>query len=168
MQRSDVDVVSKNQFSLREMDGDLFDAPTSASLCHCISSDCKLGRGIAKQFKEKFDIMNTLKAKKTPVGGVVVLKEKDRYIYKLVTKENYYQKPTYTALAMSLEAMKLHALTHNVKKICMPQIGCGLDNLKWSWVKMRIEQVFESTDMCIDVYCKKRTSYWAVNMLCCK
>ena len=57
---------------------------------------------------------------------------------------------------------------HNVKKICMPQIGCGLDNLKWSWVKMRIEQVFESTDMCIDVYCKKRTSYWAVNMLCCK
>ena len=125
MQRSDVDVVSKNQFSLREMDGDLFDAPTSASLCHCISSDCKLGRGIAKQFKEKFDIMNTLKAKKTPVGGVVVLKEKDRYIYNLVTKENYYQKPTYTALAMSLEAMKLHALTHNVKK--------DLHATNWMW-----------------------------------
>ena len=34
--------------------------------------------------------------------------------------------------------------------------------------KKRIEQVFESTDMCIDVYCKKRTSSWAVNMLCCK
>ena len=168
MQRSDADVVSKTQFSLSEMDGDLFDAPTSASLCHCISGDCKLGRGIAKQFREKFDIMNTLKAKKTPVGGVVVLKEKDRYIYNLVTKENYYQKPTYTALAMSLEAMKLHALTHNVKKICMPQIGCGLDNLHWPWVKMRIEQVFESTDMCIDVYCKKRTLCWAVNMLCCK
>ena len=64
MQRSDADVVSKTQFSLSKMDGDLFDAPTSASLCHCISSDCKLGRGIAKQFREKFDIMNTLKAKK--------------------------------------------------------------------------------------------------------
>ena len=155
MERSDEDFISKNQFSLREMDGDLFDAPTHTSLCHCISSDCKLGMGIAKQFREKFHIMNTLKAKKTPVGGVLVVKEKDRYIYNLVTKEYYYQKPTYTTLSMSLEAMKLHALNHNVKKICMPQIGCGLDKLYWPWVKMQIEQAFESTDICIDdVYCK--------------
>ena len=75
MQRSDVDVVSKNQFSLREIDGDLFDAPTSASLCHCISSDCKLGRGIDKQFREKFDIMNTLKAKKRRMVFVSICKE---------------------------------------------------------------------------------------------
>ena len=31
-----------------------------------------------------------------------------------------------------------------------------------------IEQLIRATDMCIDVYCKKRTSCWAVNMLCCK
>ena len=34
----------EDTFSLVEKSGDLFSAPPSNSLCHCISRDCKLGK----------------------------------------------------------------------------------------------------------------------------
>ncbi len=58
------------------------------------------------------------------MGNVAVLKQTgDRYIYNLVTKERYSDKPTYEALERSLESMREHAKKHGVKEIAMPKIG---------------------------------------------
>ena len=41
--------------SLTEKKGDLFkDSEESAALAHCISEDCRMGKGIAVLFKNKF------------------------------------------------------------------------------------------------------------------
>jgi len=42
------------EFVLEEVVGDLFSASSSYSLAHCISRDCKLGKGIAKLFRMRF------------------------------------------------------------------------------------------------------------------
>ena len=44
-----------------EVNGDLFSAPCSSSLAHCISRDCKLGAGIAKTFRQQFGKIEELK-----------------------------------------------------------------------------------------------------------
>ena len=49
----------------REVRGDLFACPPSASLAHCVSEDLAMGRGIAKIFKKEF-------------GGVKELKEQGK------------------------------------------------------------------------------------------
>lgn len=75
-----------------------------------------------------------------------------RFIYYLVTKEKYFMKPTYASLRSSLVAMKDHCVSHSVRHISMPRIGCGLDLLQWQQVRQDIQDVFKDTDIHITVY----------------
>ena len=70
----------------------------------------------------------------------------------MVTKAKYSDKPTYEDLTKSLNAMKDHAIHNGVKAISMPQIGCGLDLLRWEFVKDIVESVFYDTEIQITVY----------------
>jgi len=103
-------------------------------------------------FREKFGRIDELKKSEAGIGGVAVLKERERYIYNLVTKEKYSDKPTYDSLRKSLEAMRSHALSHGVNKISMPMIGCGLDGLSWPAVRTLVKNVFQLEKVGITVY----------------
>ena len=47
----------------REIKGNLFDMPREYSLAHCISLDCALGAGIAKEFQNRYpNMVNKLRA----------------------------------------------------------------------------------------------------------
>ena len=110
-----------------------------------------MGAGIARQFRDRFGNVSELEGQKRKVGEVAVLPANGSYIYNLVTKEKYYQKPTYKALRMSLESMRSHCIEHNIRSVTMPQIGCGCDMLDWSHVSDIIKQVFRNTDITIKV-----------------
>ena len=138
---------------ITEIKGDLFSAPPTSSLAHCISQDCKLGAGIAKLFRQRFGRVDDLQRMGTAVGGVSLLQVNDRFIYNLVTKKNFWEKPTYESLQESLRAMQNHAFQHNVKEICMPKIGCGLDKLEWNKVKILLKEVFAGGITHITIYC---------------
>ena len=112
---------------------------------HCISSDCKLGAGVALPMKKQFNL-----------GGLkkldLSLREHPTCIYyngcyNMITKARYYNKPTYNTFTMSLMKLKEHALTNRIQKIAMPKIGCGLDGLSWGMVRNIIKEIFEPTDM---------------------
>ncbi len=48
------------------------------SLAHCISADYKLGKGIAKIFKERFGRVHELEKSGAKAGGLAVLKDNKR------------------------------------------------------------------------------------------
>ena len=85
-------------------------------------------------------------------GGVAILERNGRFIYYLITKVKYSDKPTYDSLRSSLESMKEHCLKHKVKYLAMPRIGCGLDLLKWEEVSVILIETFHDTDVAITVY----------------
>ena len=135
---------------------DLFDVDQSYYLVHCISADFALGAGIAVQFNERFDTKNRLKrfyptymgyynaqANKGIFGDCII----EGRILNLVTKRNYWNKPTYKSLEDALLDMKHICEIHNIKKIAMPLIGCGLDKLEWSKVSELIKKLFSDTDI---------------------
>lgn len=141
--------------TLTEIQGDLFTASKDCALAHCISADIALGAGIAKEFakrgiKEQLRYWNF-----RPVGKTLVTQATDWIMeFNLVTKEKYYQKPTYDSLHSALVNMKLYCDLFNIKKLAMPRIGCGLDKLNWSEVKAMIERVFQKSDIEILIYYK--------------
>lgn len=143
---------SETKFILNEVSGDLFKSPKSHSLCHCVSRDFRLGKGIAKLFREKFGRIDELKSSGAGVRDIAVLKDKERYIYNLVTKEVYSGKPTYETLRQCLEKMREHAVRNNVRQLSMPRIGCGLDGLSWPAVRTLIKNVFLRSEIVITVY----------------
>ncbi|KAM9785758.1 ADP-ribose glycohydrolase OARD1 [Neosynchiropus ocellatus] len=139
-------------WGLSHVSGDLFSCPRDEALAHCISEDCRMGAGIAVVFKNKFRGVEELKMQKKLMGQCAVLSRGGRFIYYLVTKKRYNQKPTYESLRRSLEDMKSHCVTNGVTRISMPRIGCGLDRLKWETVEEILEEIFRNTDISITVY----------------
>ena len=142
-------------FQLKVLKGDLFKdvpEPKSTSLAHCVSQDLKLGKGVAKLFRQKFGRIGELEKAKAGIGDIAVLKDNARFIYNMVTKAKYSDKPTYESLRQSLVAMRNHAVEHLVKHIAMPKIGCGLDGLDWNAVRTLVKNVFLDTDIKISVY----------------
>jgi O-acetyl-ADP-ribose deacetylase (regulator of RNase III) len=129
-----------------EIKKDLFSVDESFFLAQCISCDAKLGKGIAVEFKKRFDLRETINAGRNGnlYIGTSVLEGR---VFNLVTKRNYWDKPTYSSLASSLREMKRIALENGIKKIAMPLIGCGLDKLSWDKVQRIIFDIFGTIDI---------------------
>ena len=51
--------------------------------------------------------------------------------------------------------MKSHMLTFGIKEINLPQIGCGLDKLKWARVFNIILCFFANTDIRVNIFLQK-------------
>ncbi|KAM7352760.1 terminal ADP-ribose protein glycohydrolase 1 [Cochliomyia hominivorax] len=144
--------MSSSNYKLTEIEGDLFSAPKEYSLAHCVAADLGMGAGIAVVFKKVFGQLDTLRAQDVTTGGVAVLKDNERYIYYLVTKDQSWDKPTYESLRSSLKAMRDHMRNNNVHKLAIPRIGCGIDGLEWDKVSSELNGVFAQEDLEIVVY----------------
>lgn len=142
---------------------DLFSVPNDYYLAHCISADFKLGAGIAVQFNKKYNcrdrLFNLFPSSRTlywdklqdRFKGICVVTDP---VYNLITKRNYWDKPTLFTMRNALNWMKEDCEIRGIKKIAMPMIGCGLDKLKWDDVSKIIKDVFKDTDIEILV-CKQ-------------
>ena len=73
-----VRIVSVHGMDLKVVRGDLFEVDKSFSLAHCVSADFKLGKGIAKLFRDKFGRVDELERSGAKAGGVAVLKDNGR------------------------------------------------------------------------------------------
>ncbi len=139
-----------------EIEGDVF--TSQKSLAHCVSADLEMSKGIAKEFDERFGNKDVLHEQFVQPGGVAILDslyhggDEKTFVYYLVTKKKYFQKPKLHILRLSLECMRNHALKNNVDIISMPRIGTGLDKLDWRNVKQTLFEVFENTGIKIQVY----------------
>ena len=132
---------------------DLFSVPENYFLAHCISADFALGKGIALGFNQFFNMKNILKKNHpnfltewdtTFSKGTCIQEGK---VFNLITKRNYWLKPTYETLTNALLSMKKDAITQHIQYIAMPCIGCGLDRLNWNKVSEIIKNIFSDTNI---------------------
>ena len=126
--------------NIADIKGNLFEYTKDRVPVHCISQDCQMGAGIAVPMKKEYHLAS-LKADKFPdciyYHGVL----------NLITKKNYWGKPTYQTLEQSLIKMKEICQKENITKVVMPKIGCGLDRLQWPKVREIIQNIFKDTDL---------------------
>lgn len=142
-----------------EVRADLFSLGSEYMFAHCISSDYAMGAGIAKRFTEigvkdalfgEYGVPQISADGHTDrwhsVGYCVPVTVRNRIVFNLVTKERYWQKPTYATLTQALENMKqIINEQHDISpvQIAMPKLGCGLDRLRWDSVRQIILSVFD-------------------------
>lgn len=108
-----IGMAAQSSYKISEVEGDLFSAPKTHSLAHCVGADLAMGAGIAVKFKQVYGKVDELRAQKAASGEVAVLKDDQRYIYYLVTKPQSWGKPTYESLQASLEQMREHMVITN-------------------------------------------------------
>ena len=113
-----------------------------------------MSAGIARHFKRKFPTKypSNLDHSYSPLWPQW-LPETRRYLYHLVTKQKYFNKPTYSTLRASLERVRTHAAESNsISRISMPCIGTGLDQIDWDKVKLPIQETFRTSLKQVVVY----------------
>lgn len=136
---------------LVEKSGDLFTSKLSKA--HCVSADQRQGAGIALEFRRRYGHIDELLGQNKGVGEVAYFRNKyGEYIFTLITKEHYWEKPTYSSLCRSLHALSDLCKELGVRSLAIPRIGSGLDALSWNAVKKCIEGVWADSPMQIVVY----------------
>lgn len=131
----------------KEIKADIFEQDRDNNyFCHCISADAKMGAGIALPMRVEFGLIELqFEADRKPfeVGTCVEYNK----VFNLITKKNYWDKPTYITMHDALTAMKHNVLRKNIKKVYMPRIGSGLDRLDWLEVSRMIKEILEDVDI---------------------
>ena len=110
-----------------------------------------IARKIWRNFSTRYPI--NLDHRLNPLYPQWIPSEK-RYIYRLVTRQKFYNKPTFGTLRASLERMRTHAEERDIRQIGMPCIGSGLNKLEWNVVRQLIQDTFRTSPVAIIVYVK--------------
>jgi len=148
-------------FVFQEINGDLFSCAETDSLVHCVSKDLRMGKGIAVEFKKRFGNVESLKRQQKEIGQVASLKLRvldenqkfhNRFVYYMITKKRYCDKPTLSAMETTLQYLRDQVISDGVQDLSMPILGCGLDRLNWPDVKALLIQIFKNTNIRIKVY----------------
>lgn len=130
-------------------------------LVQCISSDFQMGAGIAVLFNRKYNCKTLVEnqySKNYWKDKGYALTIKGIPVICLVTKEHYYDKPTYETIKQSLMMLKEICALKGIKSIAMPYIGCGLDGLNWVRMSEIINSIFKDTDIDVVACHKQKTS----------
>ena len=131
---------------------------TNTAIAHCISADAKMSKGFAKTIWRRVNGLHEhCRRAKAIVGSALPYwnPESFNFMYNLITKSKFPEKPTLDNLRISLENMRGHALLNNVTKILMPKIGCGLDKLQWVDVFELIRVNFTYSGIQIQIITKR-------------
>ncbi|XP_054732103.1 uncharacterized protein LOC129240370 [Anastrepha obliqua] len=137
---------------ITEVKGNIFSAPQDFSMVQSTSADFAMSSGLGLQFKCKFGQVHELQKQNKHIGNVAVLKDNNRFIYNLITKERSHEKCTYPALYYALMSMREHMEQNNVTKIAIPRFGGEIDRLSWLRVKNIVEFVFANYEVDIIAY----------------
>ena len=139
---------------LVEHDGDLFrDCPHHVSLGHAVSEDFSMHGGLAREFRARYGRVEFLRAQRKPVGTCAVLPLKNRYIFYLVTKPRFYNKPTYSSVRAAFQSLKRHLNELELTQIALPgHVCCGLDKLNWEKIKQILREVFAGSGIEVHVF----------------
>ena len=131
--------------TLEEKHMDLFTVGNDYHIAHCIASDLRMGAGIAVPMQRKFHLRGKIESSGDNLDApTCVLTGR---VFNLITKKRSTGKPTYLSLRAALEKMKELVVSHGVKKIAMPKIGCGLDRLQWGKVREMLHDLFSDVDV---------------------
>ena len=125
------------------------------SIGHCISSDAKMSKGFADLLSQRIPgLRDTCKRTKLLTGQAFPFWDQtsNRYIYNLVTKAKFLEKPNLPTVTLTVEEMKSNARLYGISTIAIPKIGCGLVQMNWQEVVKLVRVIFAYSIILIVVY----------------
>ena len=137
---------TETQKDLFEMDKEKY------HFAHCISSDCQMDAGIAIHFNRHFKLRKMLlKIPAEERTAPTCIKAAGTKVFNLITKERYWNIPSYEAVEKSLIKMKEQIVAEKITNLAMPKIASGLDQKNWEKIREMIRKVFNDIDIEIAV-----------------
>ena len=125
------------------------------SIGHCISADARMSKVFADFLSHRIPVTrSTCRKARLFMGQVYPFWDSTgkHYIYNLVTKERFCDKPNLSTLSKTLEAMKTHANMTGISTVGIPKLGCRLDQMNGQEVVKLLRVIFAYADVQLVVY----------------
>lgn len=123
----------------------IFSLPTNIAIGHCVSKCLAMSKGIALQFKYKFNNVNILIDQKKKITEVAYLKNKNQWILYLITKNRFNDEPTYSDIFSTLINTKQFCLNNKIKILALPKICTVSNKKKWNIISTMIKFIFQNS-----------------------
>jgi len=142
--------------------GDLFksDAQTLVNTVNCVGV---MGKGVAKQFRERFPDMYDDYARRCARGEVqlgrpyLFKREQLPWILLFPTKDHGRSVSRLDAIVRGLEHLEQHAHEWGITSLSVPPLGCGLGGLEWSVVGRTLFRHLERLNIPVDLFAPRGT-----------
>ncbi|KAK3918320.1 Retrovirus-related Pol polyprotein from transposon 412 [Frankliniella fusca] len=146
-------MVDSDKFTILHTYGSILESPEDLPIVHAVSHDGKFGKGLARQLEQEFQLREDfLKEKDRGFPGYVALQRGNRIIVNLITKSRYFHKPTSTDVEQAFLLLRDWLEANHISEWCLPELGCGLDQLESSLLLQMLVKVFGHTDMTLVMY----------------
>jgi len=133
-----------------EIIGDIFSA--NYAIGHCVSRCLSMHKGIALEFRNRFQNIEGLKKQNKQITEVAHLKINGNWILYLITKLKYFNKPTWLNIFKTLKNTKKFCEINKIYTLALPKICSELDRKEWNIVSILIKIVFENSPTKIKIY----------------
>lgn len=141
---------------IKFVNGDIFksEAQTLVNTVNCVGV---MGKGLAKEFKDRFPEMNrqyvaACKRGEVRSGHPFLYRDLTRVILCFPTKDNWKGPSKYEFVEAGLDTIAAKYPQWGITSMAIPPLGCGLGGLDWKKVRSLIEKYLGSLPIPIDVY----------------
>jgi G:T/U-mismatch repair DNA glycosylase/O-acetyl-ADP-ribose deacetylase (regulator of RNase III) len=152
--------------------GDIFDS-TADALVNPVNCVGVMGKGLAKQFKDRFPECvppyEEACARESLVPGRLILVrtlvQPDLFsanrpaVILFPTKKHWRGKSQLKWIEAGLQELKSSYRDWGIRSVAMPQIGCGLGGLNWEDVKRIIVRFFDQEELHVHLYLQSDLSH---------
>lgn len=146
------------------LEGDIFDAPMDQIVAHQVNCQGRMGRGIAKDIKNKYPSVYENYVKicdsasiRELIGKILICKDEDRLIANLFAQKYYgidRRHTDYEAVASCLEKLSDYALDNKLDIAIPYGMGCNNAGGNWNIIYTMIQEICVD----VDVYIYKKES----------
>jgi O-acetyl-ADP-ribose deacetylase (regulator of RNase III)/uncharacterized protein YwgA len=141
---------------IRYTKGDIFEsrAQTLVNTVNCVGV---MGKGLAKEFKDRFPEMNrqyVAACRKGEVrsGRPFIYRDLTRVVLCFPTKDNWKGPSKYEFIEAGLKAVAANYSSWGISSMAIPPLGCGLGGLDWVAVRKLIEKYLGALPIEIEVF----------------
>jgi O-acetyl-ADP-ribose deacetylase (regulator of RNase III) len=141
-------------------EGNILDAHAEA-LVNTVNTVGVMGKGIALQFRNTFPenykaYLDAVKEKKIELGKVQVVPVHDvkgvKYVINFPTKAHWRYPSRINWIKSGLQDLRKELVSHEIKSVAIPPLGCGNGGLNWNEVKPLIEESLRDLSLDIIIY----------------
>ncbi|KAF0685053.1 ADP-ribose glycohydrolase OARD1-like [Aphis craccivora] len=110
---------------------DIFSLPNDVAIGHCISQCLTMSKGIALQFRNRFNNVQNLITQHKKTTEIAYLKNGRQWILYLITNNKYYDKSVYSNIFNTLINTREFCIENNISTLALPKICTREDKKDW-------------------------------------